>query len=76
MFNEIIDECKQLVLEVLSFHVLPTWVKHQIVDINIQGLPNAKNSVVCTEFPMFSKFHFSHWKIYFSQFFDKFLNLR
>ena len=28
MFNEIIDECKQLVLELLSFHVLSTWVKH------------------------------------------------
>ena len=58
MFSEIIDERKQLVLEVLSFHVLSTWVKHQIVDINIQGLPNAKNSVVCTEFPLCSKFHF------------------
>ena len=31
-------ECKQLVLEVLSFHMLSTWVKHQIVDINIQDL--------------------------------------
>ena len=63
MFNEIIDECKQLVREVLSFHVLCTFLKHQIVDINIQGLPNAKNSVRCTEFPMCSKFHFSHWEI-------------
>ena len=42
MFNEVIDECKQLVLEVISFHVLSAWVKHQIADINIQGLPNAK----------------------------------
>ena len=24
-------KCKQLVLEVLSFHVFRTWVKHQIV---------------------------------------------
>ena len=31
-------ECKQLVLDVLSFHMLSTWVKHQIVDTNIQGL--------------------------------------
>ena len=32
-------ECKQLVLEVLSFHMfISTWVKHQIVDINIQDL--------------------------------------
>ena len=62
MFNEVIDECKQLALEVLSFHMLCTWVKHQIVDINIQGLPNAKNCVRCTEFPMCSKFYFSHWE--------------
>ena len=32
------------------------WGKHQIVDINIQGLSLAKNSVVYTEFPMYSKF--------------------
>ena len=31
MFNEIIDEWKQLVLEVLSFHVLCTWVKHWVL---------------------------------------------
>ena len=58
MFNEIIDECKQLVLEVLPFHVLSTLLKHQIVDVNIQGLPNAKNTVVCTEFQMCSNFIF------------------
>ena len=29
MFNEMIDECQQLVLEVLTFHMLSTWVKHQ-----------------------------------------------
>ena len=35
--HEIIVECK---LEVLSFHILSAWVKHQmVVDINIQGLP-------------------------------------
>ena len=63
--HEIIVECK---LEVLSFHILSAWVKHQmVVDINIQGLSYAKNSAVCTEFPMHSKFSFSQWKIYFSQ---------
>ena len=32
-----IIECK-LVLKVLLFHILSAWVKHQIVDMNIQGL--------------------------------------
>ena len=63
--HEIIVECK---LEVLSFHILSAWVKHQmVVDINIQGLSYAKHSAVCTEFPMHSKFIFSQWKTYFSQ---------
>ena len=30
--------------------MLSTWGKHQIVDINIQGLSLAKNTVVYTEF--------------------------
>ena len=47
---EIIIECK---LEVLSFHMLPAWVKYRMVaEINIQGLSYAKNSTVCTEFLM------------------------
>ena len=32
------------------------------------AFPNTKFSVACTEFPMDSKFHFSQWKIHFSQF--------
>ena len=37
----------------------------------------AKYTVVCTEFPMGSKFHFSQWKIYSSQFIfiDKYVTL-
>ena len=37
-------------------------------------LINTKNPVVSTEFPMFSKCNCSQLKIYFIQFFDKFLN--
>ena len=33
----------------------------------------AKNYVLCAEFTMGTKFHFSQWKTYFSQFVDKFL---
>ena len=63
--HEIIVECK---LEVLSFHILSAWVKHQMaVDINIQGLSYIKKSAACAEFPMHSKFNFSQWKTYFSQ---------
>ena len=63
--HKIIVECK---LEALSFHILSAWVKHQmVIDINIQDLSYAKNSVVCTEFPMRSKFNFSQWETYFSQ---------
>ena len=32
-----------------------------------------KNSTVCAEFIIGSKFHFTQWKTYFSQFIDKFL---
>ena len=40
--HEIIAECK---LEVLSFHILSAWVKHQMtVDVNIQGHSYAKKS--------------------------------
>ena len=35
--REIIVE-SEFALEVLSLHTLSAWVKHQIVDINIQGL--------------------------------------
>ena len=35
----------------------------------------AKNSVICIEYPMSSKFHLSKWKRYFSQFIDKFLKI-
>ena len=39
MFNyEITDECKEPVLEMLSIRILSTWVKHQVVNVNIQGL--------------------------------------
>ena len=34
-----------------------------------------KNSVICAEHPMSSKFHLSKWKIYFSQFIDKYLKI-
>ena len=36
-----------------------------VVDINIQDLSYAKNSAVCTEFPLGSKFNFSQWKTLF-----------
>ena len=39
------------------------------------AFPCAKNSAVCPETPMGSKFHFSKWKTYFSQVTDKFLKL-
>ena len=65
--HEIIAECK---LEVFSFHIFSAWVKYQmVVDINIQGLSYTKNFAVCTELPMHSKFNFSQWKTYFSQFY-------
>ena len=35
----------------------------------------AKKSVICSEYPMSSKFHLSKWKTYFSQFIDKFLKI-
>ena len=35
----------------------------------------AKKSVICSEYPMSSKFHLSKWKSYFSQFIDKFLKI-
>ena len=40
-----------------------------------RAFPKATSSVVCTEFPVGSKFHFSLWKINFSQFIfsDKYL---
>ena len=38
-----------------------------------RAFSKAKNSVVCAEFPMGSKSHFSQWNIYFSQFLNKFL---
>ena len=40
-----------------------------------RAFPKATISVVCTEFPVGSKFHFSQWKINFSQFIfiDKYL---
>ena len=60
---EIIIECK---LEVLSFHMLPAWVKYRmVVDINIKGLSYATNSTVCTKFLMRSKFNFRQWKTFF-----------
>ena len=54
--------------------MLSAWVKHQTVDKIFKAFPNAKNSAVCTEFPMCSKLHFSQWKIYFSQYFDKLIS--
>ena len=35
----------------------------------------AKKSVICSEYPMSSKFHLSKWKTYLSQFIDKYLNI-
>ena len=35
----------------------------------------AKKSVICSEYPMSSKFYLSKWKTYFSQFIDKFLKI-
>ena len=43
-----------------------------------RAFTKAKYSVVCTEFPMGLKFHFSKWKIHFSQFIfiDKYLKFK
>ena len=43
-----------------------------------RAFPEAKYSVVCTEFPMGSKFYFSQWKIHFSQLIsiDKYLKFK
>ena len=53
---------------------------YTLLDIDIDSIasrlfPKAKNSVVCTEFPVGSTFVFSHWKNYFFQFItiDKYL---
>ena len=55
--HEIIFERK---LEVLYFHMLAAWIKHQmVVDINIQHFFYAQNHVVCTELPIYSKLNFS-----------------
>ena len=35
----------------------------------------AKKSVICSEYPMSSKFYLSKWKTYFSQFIDKYLKI-
>ena len=35
----------------------------------------AKNSVICVEYTMSSKFHLSKWKRYFSQFIDKYMKI-
>ena len=55
--HEIIFERK---LEVLYFHMLAAWIKHQmVVDINIQDFFHAKNPAVCTKLPIYSKLNFS-----------------
>ena len=43
-----------------------------------RAFPKAKYSLVCREFPVSSKVHFSQWKIRFSQFIfiDKYLNIK
>ena len=41
-----IFECK-LVLKVFSFHMLPAWGKHQIVNKNIQGLSEYLYNRIC-----------------------------
>ena len=53
---------------------------YTLLDIDIDSIasrlfPKAKNSVVCTEFPVGSTFVFSQWKNYFFQFItiDKYL---
>ena len=38
-----------------------------------RAYPKVKNPVVCTKFCMGSKFHFSQWKTYFTEFINKFL---
>ena len=65
----------EIIFKVLSFHRLSAWVKHQIVDVNIQGVSYAKNYV---EFPIPRELQWVQNSILpggnFSQFFDKFLN--
>ena len=43
-----------------------------------RSFPKATNSVICAEFLMSSKLHFSEWKIYFSQlvYIDEFLKFK
>ena len=55
-----------LYLKVFPCYMLSAWVKHQIVDINIQGFSSP-------ELPINSKLCFSQWKIYFSPFIAKFI---
>ena len=40
-----------------------------------RAFTEAKKSVLCAEYTMSSKLHLSKWKIYFSQFIDKFLKI-
>ena len=61
--HEIIADCK-LVLEVLSFHMLSAWVKHQIVDIYLGFFLMPKKSGVCTELLICSKLHLFKWKTF------------
>ena len=43
--------------------------------VRVLARPKGKSSLVCAEFSMGSKFHYSQWKTYFSQFMNKFSKL-
>ena len=50
------------------------FANHQQMYVS-RTFTKAKKSVLCAEYPISSKFHFSKWKTYFSQFIDDFLKI-
>ena len=64
--NVTLDVNVKRLLKVFSFRMVSDWVKLQLDNVNIQGL--SYDQVVCPEFAMDSKLHFSRWKTYVSQF--------
>ena len=69
--REIIVEYK-LVFEVLSFHMLPVWVKHQKGNINLQALSLCRNICFMCRIFIGSKMPFFLMENVFFIFVDKF----
>ena len=57
--------CKHSKLCTLSKLVYTFTLRYSLAS---RVFPEAKYSVVCTEFPIGSNFNLSHWKIHFSKF--------